>query len=209
MLNALPVPVRNTLCGPRRASAECAKARPRQKPDEAAQQPCPQAATPNAAQHRPQRRLPTRHRQLAPLRTPRPGLREPLAPPLPPAAQRDYRDPPLAPYRLHTRAAVQRQCTHHHEQRRHAETPPEEARRGRRHPTPAAATAQAVPPGIRSELRRQAVGLARVARAVQVCTAMRAPRRAPPRRLGLVNLLEKGPDAGVGKNGVEEESMRH
>ena len=179
MLNALPEPVRNTLCGQHRASAERAKARPGKKPHQGAQQPRPQTATSDAAQHNPQRRLPGLYRQLGALRTPRPGVRKRLAPPLPPAPQRDDRDPPLAPDRLHTCAGAQRQRAHHHKQRRDAETPPEEACRRRRHPSPAIGAAEAQAPGVLSQRGRQTVGFARVGRAVQRRAAMRTPRRAP------------------------------
>ena len=210
MLNALSEPVRNTLCGQRRASAERARARPGQKPDQAAQQPRPQTTTPDAAQHNAQRRLPPgRHCQLTALGTPRSGVHKRLAPPLPPAVQRDDRNPPLAPERLHACAAAQHQCAHHHQQRRHTETPPEEARRRRRHPSPATGAAEAEAPGVLSKRRRQTVGFARVGRAVQSRPAMRTPRRAAPRRLGFVDLLEKGPHTGIGKDGAEEESVRH
>ena len=209
MLNALPEPVRNTLCGPRRASAERAIARPWQKPDQGAQQPRPQPPTPDAAKHAPHRRLSGRHRQLAALGTPRPGVGKRLAPPLPPAPERDQWDPTLAPDRLHTRACARHQRADHHEQRRHAKTPAEKTCRGRCHPTPAAATAKAQPPSIGSQLRRQAVGLARIARAVKCPPTMRTPRRAAQRRLGLVNVLQKRPHTGVGKDGIGEKSVRH
>ena len=209
MLNALPEPVRNTLCGQRRASAERAKARPRKKPYQGAQQPRAHPAASNAAQQGPQRCLPGRHRQLAPFPAPQPGLHKRLAPPLPPAAQRAYRNPPSAADRFQPRAVGEHQRAHHREQRRDAETPAEEACRGRRDATPATATAQAAPSGIASELRRQTVGLARVRRAVQRRPAMRTPARAAPRRLGLIDLLEEGPDTGVGTDGVQENPMRH
>ena len=152
MLNALPEPVRNTLCGQRRASAERAKARPRKKPYQGAQQPRAHPAASNATQQYPQRRLPGRHRQLAPFPAPQPGLHKRLAPPLPPAAQRAYRNPPSAADRFQPRAVGEHQRAHHREQRRDAETPAEKACRGRRDTTPATATAQAAPSGIGSGL---------------------------------------------------------
>ena len=209
MLNALPESVRNTLCGWDPARAERAKAGPRHQPHEPAQQPRAQAAASNPAQQRAQRRLPRRHRQLGALGTPRPGLGERLAPPLAPAAQRAHRNRRSASDRFQPRAIGDHQRTHHREQRRDAESSPEETRRRRHHATPAATTAQAAPSGIGPELRRQTVGLARVGGAVQSGAATRAVRRATSRRLGLVDLLQKGPDTGVGKNGVREKPVRH
>ena len=209
MLNALPESVRSTLCGRDSASAERAIAGPGKKPDEAAQQPCANRAPSDAAHKAAQRRLPARHRQLAALAPPRPRRREALAPPTPPSPQRHHRDPPLAADRLQARAAGQHQRVDHHKQRRHTETPPEEARRRRCHTTPATTTAQAVAPGVASQLRRQTVGLARVGGAVQRRAATQTARRAAPRSLGLVDPFQKGPHTGVGKNGVREKPVRH
>ena len=117
----LPVARRTTLCGQRRPSAKRAKAGPRQQPDQAAQQPRANAAASDDAEQIDQRRLPGRHRQLAPLPSPRPRRREALPPPLPPATQGEHRDPPLQGDRLQACAAGQHQCAHHEEQRRHTE----------------------------------------------------------------------------------------
>ena len=104
----LPVARRTTLCGQRRPSAKRAKAGPGKKPDEAAQQPRANAAASDDAEQIDQWRLPGRHRQLAPLPSPRPRRREALPPPLPPATHGEHRDPPLPGDRLQACAAGRR-----------------------------------------------------------------------------------------------------
>ena len=86
---------------------------------------------------------------------------------------------------------------------------PEETRRRRRHPPPAIGTAEAKATGIAAQRRRQTARLARVGRAVQLTAAMRAPGRAAGLRRGRVDQLEEGPHAGVGKDGVNEKTVRH
>lgn len=90
-----------------------------------------------------------------------------------------------------------------------AETLPNKMHRRWRHTASATTTAQAAPPGVASQLRRQTVGLARVDGAVQRRAATRTARRATPSRLDFVDLLQKGPHTGVGKNGVREKPVRH
>ena len=53
------------------------------------------------------------------------------------------------------------------------------------------------------------MGLARIGRAVKRLPAMGTTRRAAQPRLGLVNLLQERPYTGVGKDGVQEKSVRH
>ena len=127
----------------------------------------------------------------------------------PPAAQRQRRDPPLPADRLQARAPGQNHRARHREQRRYTETAPEETRRRRRHPLPAIGTAEAKATGIAAQRRRQTARLARVGRAVQLTAAMRAPGRAAGLRRGRVDQLEEGPHAGVGKDGVNEKTVRH